>query len=74
LTSINHAFTAASVALDEAGRNDLIVLTQKYDPITQKANFAIEALYNNWYNDAFFLKVLGTTQLFRFSQTDLTKS
>lgn len=55
LLSINGAFAAAAFDLDETGRLDMIVLTEN----KTTNQFGIGAVFNNFFNDAYFLKTLG---------------
>ncbi|GAM21505.1 hypothetical protein SAMD00019534_046800 [Acytostelium subglobosum LB1] len=54
LTSIPYAYTAAFVDFGEIGNADIMVLI-RYPNGTE----ATQAVFNNYYNDAFFFKTLG---------------
>eukprot|EP01122_Echinamoeba_exundans_P015028 TRINITY_DN696_c0_g1_i1.p1 TRINITY_DN696_c0_g1~~TRINITY_DN696_c0_g1_i1.p1 ORF type:complete len:505 (+),score=116.30 TRINITY_DN696_c0_g1_i1:852-2366(+) len=55
LLAMTGAFAAAPFDLDETGRLDLIVLFEG----NTSAQYSTGALFNNFFNDAFFLKTLG---------------
>lgn len=55
LNDIENTYTSTFFDIDEGGKNDIIVF--QYDSSKQK--YHSTALYNNFYNDAYFLKMLG---------------
>lgn len=55
LDNIEDTYTSTFFDIDEGGKNDIIVF--QYD--SSKMKYYSSALYNNFYNDAYFLKLLG---------------
>eukprot|EP01114_Cavostelium_apophysatum_P009861 TRINITY_DN2316_c0_g1_i2.p1 TRINITY_DN2316_c0_g1~~TRINITY_DN2316_c0_g1_i2.p1 ORF type:complete len:678 (+),score=117.31 TRINITY_DN2316_c0_g1_i2:215-2248(+) len=54
LTSVENAYAAAFIDFGEDGLLDIVVLTQN------ESQQSVVSIYNNFFNDAFFLKVLGS--------------
>lgn len=58
LVSIHGAFAAAFFDLDDDGTNDILVLAESDAPASSVTR-NITALFNNYDNDAYFLKMIG---------------
>lgn len=54
LLAMTGAFVGAPFDLDETGRLDIILLS-----VSNDSSFSVGALFNNFFNDAYFLKTLG---------------
>lgn len=62
LTSLNGAFGASWYDLDESGTLDILVTMETVDSLNQHV-FSLEAITNNYFNDGYFVKMLGLNGL-----------
>lgn len=60
LVNLRGAFAAAFFDLDDDGTNDIVVLAES-NAAASSVTRNITALFNNYDNDAYFLKMIGTS-------------
>lgn len=61
LVNLRGAFAAAFFDLDDDGTNDILVLAESDAPASSVTR-NITALFNNYDNDAYFLKMIGRSR------------
>lgn len=62
LTSLKGGFGASWFDLDESGTLDILVTMETVDSLNQHV-FSLEAITNNYFNDGYFVKMLGLNGL-----------